>query len=215
MREITVTDMDFARKIAGTYASRNPRVCPNELESAAMEGLLDAATKFDESFDYPWDKYRSIRVNGAVQDRIRKEAQQPAGITGKPVSETVTTVSIEYLRSLAETHTLLMDTYPTPSEVPEIISKVLLDMDHYTVEDELVMIDRLRMFLQYLQSVRGDTRGKLYALYLGNDPNHVAKVFNCSVTSLYELATYHAVKIREYINNMEDFTFRETKNMEV
>lgn len=65
--------MDMARRLARKVARRVPRsVLRDELESAALLGLTEAAVRYDASRGEPFVAYAAKRVRGAILDELRK-----------------------------------------------------------------------------------------------------------------------------------------------
>jgi len=65
--------LDLARRIARKVARRVPRsVRCDDLESAAMLGLTEAANRYDPTRGEPFLAYASKRVRGAILDELRR-----------------------------------------------------------------------------------------------------------------------------------------------
>ncbi len=76
-REALITaHMDFARALAKDIARSLPRSASVEdLVASAIEGLVDAASRFDPTRGWQFTTFAYYRVRGAVFDQIRKLAQ--------------------------------------------------------------------------------------------------------------------------------------------
>jgi len=71
----------FVQKIAGrVHWKLPPCVVKDDLVSAGMIGLLDAAGKFDGSSGVPFEKYAEFRIRGAMIDELRKMDCVPRSI---------------------------------------------------------------------------------------------------------------------------------------
>ena len=72
-RDRRVTDhLPLARRVALRLAGKLPAsVDMDELISAGTEGLLDAATRFEEDRGVPFEAYARARIQGAVLDSLR------------------------------------------------------------------------------------------------------------------------------------------------
>lgn len=65
--------MDMARRLARKIARRVPRhLSRDDLESAALLGLTEAASRFDPRRGEPFVAYAAKRVRGAVLDELRR-----------------------------------------------------------------------------------------------------------------------------------------------
>jgi len=65
--------LDLAKRIARKVARRVPRsVRCDDLESAAMLGLTEAANRYDPTRGEPFCAYASKRVRGAILDELRR-----------------------------------------------------------------------------------------------------------------------------------------------
>ncbi|MCG8422266.1 MAG: FliA/WhiG family RNA polymerase sigma factor [Proteobacteria bacterium] len=71
--ELIRNHIDMARRLARKIARRVPRsVRCDELESAAMLGLTEAASRFDPTRGEPFVAYAAKRIRGAVLDELRR-----------------------------------------------------------------------------------------------------------------------------------------------
>jgi len=75
MEHIDRIDFRIARPVARTYA--NGRV-DDDLESAAMLGLVEAAERWDESKGVPYAAYIRMRCSSRVVDELRRRARRQA-----------------------------------------------------------------------------------------------------------------------------------------
>ena len=72
-RSLIQGHMDLAKHIARRVARRVPRsVRLDELESAALFGLTEAANRYDPTRGEPFAAYASKRVRGAILDELRR-----------------------------------------------------------------------------------------------------------------------------------------------
>lgn len=76
-------------------------ITKDEMKSHALEGLLDAITKFDSSRALKFDTYASFRIRGAMIDGLRKEDRLPRTIREKIKKMEQVTESLEQLKGRA------------------------------------------------------------------------------------------------------------------
>ncbi len=70
---LIVDHLDMARRLARKIARRVPRSFGREeLESAAMLGLTEAALRYDATRGEPFVAYAAKRIRGAVLDELRR-----------------------------------------------------------------------------------------------------------------------------------------------
>ncbi len=71
--DLIASHLDMARRLARKMARRLPRsVRFDELESAALLGLTEAATRYDATRGEPFVAYAAKRVRGAILDELRR-----------------------------------------------------------------------------------------------------------------------------------------------
>lgn len=71
--ELITLHLDMVLKMARKMASRLPNsVLRDDVESAAMLGLTEAATRYDTSREEPFMAFAAKRVRGAILDHLRK-----------------------------------------------------------------------------------------------------------------------------------------------
>ncbi len=64
--------LPLVRAVASRMAARLPRTVDlDDLISAGVLGLINAARQYDESRGVPFDRYAEIRVRGAIVDELR------------------------------------------------------------------------------------------------------------------------------------------------
>lgn len=74
----------FVQKIAGrVHRKLPPCVVEDDLVSAGMIGLLDAADKFDASAGVQFERYAEFRIRGAMIDELRKMDCVPRAVRVK------------------------------------------------------------------------------------------------------------------------------------
>jgi RNA polymerase sigma factor FliA len=74
----------FVQKIAGrVHRKLPPSVLKDDLVSAGIIGLLDAANKFDASSGVQFEKYAGFRIRGAMIDELRKMDCVPRAVRAK------------------------------------------------------------------------------------------------------------------------------------
>jgi RNA polymerase sigma factor FliA len=65
--------VDVARRIARKFGRRlPPSISRDEVEGAALLGLTEAASRYDESRGEPFIGYAVKRIRGAIQDELRR-----------------------------------------------------------------------------------------------------------------------------------------------
>src|SRR6266542_6399022 len=70
--------VDLARRIAGRVARRVPEwIQPDDLVSAALIGLTEAAERFDATLGQPFIAFAERRIRGAVLDELRRGDVMP------------------------------------------------------------------------------------------------------------------------------------------
>jgi RNA polymerase sigma factor (sigma-70 family) len=79
--------VDFARRLANRYAGRRPRLA-DDIESAAMMGLVDAARTFDRGRGRKFTSHAYRRIIGEIQDCIRMSQAQGFRRTGESAPTT-------------------------------------------------------------------------------------------------------------------------------
>lgn len=75
--ELIAQHMDLARRIAGKMARQVPASLGEDLQSAALLGLVEAANRFDASLGRPFAAFASQRIRGAVLDELRRGDMLP------------------------------------------------------------------------------------------------------------------------------------------
>ena len=74
----------LVQKIAGrVHRKLPPSVLKDDLVSAGIIGLLDAANKFDASSGVQFEKYAGFRIRGAMIDELRKMDCVPRAVRAK------------------------------------------------------------------------------------------------------------------------------------
>lgn len=75
VERLVAEHIPLARRIAGWWSRRVPATLREEIESAALLGLVQAARRFEPPGDFV--AYAGARIRGAIQDEIRRH--MPAG----------------------------------------------------------------------------------------------------------------------------------------
>ena len=71
--ELICEHLEMARRLARKIARRLPSVVRrDDLESAALLGLTEAASRFDSTRGEPFGAFAAKRVRGAVLDELRR-----------------------------------------------------------------------------------------------------------------------------------------------
>ncbi|MGI9519868.1 MAG: sigma-70 family RNA polymerase sigma factor [Pirellulaceae bacterium] len=73
--ELVLEHMEYVRQICGTLAKRLPDVVDlQNLQSAGIVGLIEAAQNFDESRGVAFKTFSYPRIRGAIIDEIRRNS---------------------------------------------------------------------------------------------------------------------------------------------
>lgn len=80
--QLVVDHLHLVKYCALRLFNRIPQACIdfNDLYSAGVMGLIDAAEKFDPNLGIPFEKYASIRIKGAMIDEIRANDPVPRAV---------------------------------------------------------------------------------------------------------------------------------------
>lgn len=70
--DLIVQHMDLAKRIAGKMARQVPAGLGEDLQSAALLGLVEAAGRFDGSLGRPFAPFAAQRIRGAILDELRR-----------------------------------------------------------------------------------------------------------------------------------------------
>jgi RNA polymerase sigma factor for flagellar operon FliA len=71
--KLILDHLTWAQKIATKRIGKLPRrISYDDIESAALMGLVDAANRYDESKGVPFTAYAFHRINGAIFDFLRE-----------------------------------------------------------------------------------------------------------------------------------------------
>lgn len=116
--------------VAGVASRIPPHVCRDDLVSAAMLALGQAARSYDPSTGVPFDRYATARMRGALVDELRSMdwAGRPTRTLGRQVADTEAQLAVGLGRQ------------PTPEEVTaatgldaDAVHKLRHDLDRATV----------------------------------------------------------------------------------
>jgi hypothetical protein len=146
-----------------------------ELESAAMLGLVDAANKYNDDKDNKhWKHYCYFRVSGSVRDIMRTEIEQGyIGLTNRGRNSNHTPVILE------DTADLIMDEGLNPEEL-------------------CIMHECWELALDYIMTCREDTAVKMVAAILyGASSKDIEN--SGGFTRVGELINYHKPLMLRYI----------------
>ncbi len=104
--------LDLVRRAVTDLAARMPRhASRDDLVSAGMNGLAQAARNFDDSLGVPFASYASARIKGALLDELRG-----ADWASRPVR-----AKARRLAQVTERLTSSLDRVPTDNEVAEAL----------------------------------------------------------------------------------------------
>ncbi len=82
--ERVLKHLPLVKYCAIRFLNRLPNIITyDELFSAGVMGLIDAAEKFDPSLEIPFEKYAFIRIKGAMLDEIRAKDPIPRNLRDK------------------------------------------------------------------------------------------------------------------------------------
>ncbi len=119
----------MARRVALRVARRTPSwIASEDLVSAAMVGLAEAAERYDSSRGEPFVAFATKRVRGAVLDELRR---------GDPLSRSARRSA----RQLGETMRTLEQRLGRPPEDHEVAAALGIDVEEY--QDELAMLTHI------------------------------------------------------------------------
>ncbi|HWM88606.1 MAG TPA: RNA polymerase sigma factor FliA [Kofleriaceae bacterium] len=119
----------MARRVALRVARRTPSwVASEDLVSAAMVGLAEAAERFDSSRGEPFIAFATKRVRGAVLDELRR---------GDPLPRSARRSA----RQLGETMRTLEQKLGRPPEDHEVAAALGIDVEEY--QDELAVLTHI------------------------------------------------------------------------
>ena len=143
-RDALITDhMNMARKMARRMARRLPiSVSREDIESAALLGLTEAASRYDETRNEPFMAFATKRVRGAILDHLRR-------------NDWLTRRGRQEARRVADTEKQLEAEYGRAVSDSEIAAKMGLTDDEFGAEYAglrdvtLVQLDELPMLPQY------------------------------------------------------------------
>jgi RNA polymerase sigma factor (sigma-70 family) len=187
-REITLEDIELARRISHNLYPGIHENHPlyNECESAAMLGLVDAATKFDPEQDKTWPYYRYVRITGSVIDAMRKERDQCyAGLTGRGRN------------SDEETQVVLSHDLETPMHVNRVPT-ALPDAEDLLLKGEL-----LTQAFKYIDSCKPREAYILISVWMYDIPTiTIAEQLGEKQRYVQWILTKHKPKILEYMESL-------------
>jgi RNA polymerase sigma factor for flagellar operon FliA len=119
----------MARRVALRVARRTPSwIASDDLVSAAMVGLAEAAERYDSTRGEPFVAFATKRVRGAVLDELRR---------GDPLSRSARRSA----RQLGETMRTLEQRLGRPPEDHEVAAALGIDVEEY--QDELAMLTHI------------------------------------------------------------------------
>jgi RNA polymerase sigma factor for flagellar operon FliA len=119
----------MARRVALRVARRTPAwIASEDLVSAAMVGLAEAAERYDAGRGEPFIAFATKRVRGAVIDELRR---------GDPLSRSARRSA----RQLGETMRSLEQKLGRPPEDTEVAAALGIEVDEY--QDELAMLTHI------------------------------------------------------------------------
>ena len=119
----------MARRVALRVARRTPSwIASEDLVSAAMVGLAEAAERYDSARGEPFVAFATKRVRGAVLDELRR---------GDPLSRSARRSA----RQLGETMRTLEQRLGRPPEDHEVAAALGIDVEEY--QDELAMLTHI------------------------------------------------------------------------
>jgi RNA polymerase sigma factor for flagellar operon FliA len=119
----------MARRVALRVARRTPSwIAAEDLVSAAMVGLAEAAERYDAARGEPFIAFATKRVRGAVLDELRR---------GDPLSRSARRSA----RQLGETLRKLEQKLGRPPEDHEVAAALGIDVEEY--QDELAMLTHI------------------------------------------------------------------------
>jgi RNA polymerase sigma factor FliA len=119
----------MARRVALRVARRTPNwIASDDLVSAAMVGLAEAAERYDPTRGEPFVAFATKRVRGAVLDELRR---------GDPLSRSARRSA----RQLGETLRTLEQKLGRPPEDAEVAAELGIEVEEY--QEELAMLTQI------------------------------------------------------------------------
>lgn len=196
MHEITKHDMMYARSLVlRCWRNANKSsLLYDELESAAMLGLVEAAKRYDESSRIPWFVYRQYRVRGIIKDVLRSEIEQGfIGLTGRGRNpkDDITLAGIHAIDD---------------------------EITHIATEDDLeyqYLIHQCQQAaIEYIIGCTESTAIKLVAIILaGGEVSSVARILGCSRAALNQLVIFHKKAMVKFIRDKFKLDETEKENI--
>ena len=184
----------MARRVALRVARRTPGwIASEDLVSAAMVGLAEAAERYDATRGEPFIGFATKRVRGAVLDELRR---------GDPLSRTARRSA----RELGETLRLLEQKLGRPPEDQEVAAHLGIEVDEY--QEELAMLTHITTV--GLDTVDGSGGGASGTAHAGPSPVEElerAQELDHLARALKSLGERDAQILSLYYN--EDFTYAE------
>ena len=182
----------MARRVALRVARRTPSwIASEDLVSAAMVGLAEAAERYDATRGEPFIAFATKRVRGAVLDELRR---------GDPLSRSARRSA----RQLGETMRALEQKLGRPPEDSEVAAALGVDVEEY--QDDLAMLTHISTV--GLDAADGGSGGAVACS--GPSPAtelEQAQTLQILARGLRSLAVRDAQILSLYYN--EDFTYAE------
>ena len=129
--------MDLARRIAGRMARQVPAGLGEDLQSAALLGLVEAANRFDASLGRPFAAFAAQRIRGAILDELRRGDILPRRVRQ----------DVRRVRHLARR---MEHTLGRSAEEQELATELGMDIERYratvsgAAEMQVVSLDQIR-----------------------------------------------------------------------
>jgi RNA polymerase sigma factor FliA len=184
----------MARRVALRVARRTPSwIASEDLISAAMVGLAEAAERYDTTRGEPFIGFATKRVRGAVLDELRR---------GDPLSRSARRSA----RQLGETMRVLEQKLGHPPEDAEVAAALGIDIEEY--QDDLAILTHISTV--GLDATEGGHAGAGAVAASGPSPAaqlEKAQTLQLLTRALKTLAERDAQILSLYYN--EDFTYAE------
>jgi RNA polymerase sigma factor for flagellar operon FliA len=135
--DLIVQHMDLAKRIAGRMARQVPAGLGEDLQSAALLGLVEAAGRFDPALGRPFAPFAAQRIRGAILDELRRGDILPRRVRQ----------DVRRVRHLARR---MEHTLGRSAEEQELASELGMDIERYratvsgAADMQVVSLDQVR-----------------------------------------------------------------------
>lgn len=165
--ELVLDHLDFVRHILGRLLIRLPdRVDSENLESAGVVGLIEAAGQYDPARGVPFRTYAYPRIRGAILDELRRNCPLPqqmlerwgvirdayAQLTHDATPENLAELSGLSISDVTDCLQAMQLTRPD-SWLDELTDEVPDRNDSLSVEDQIDREDHIRILADLIEAL--------------------------------------------------------------